>query len=93
MNTARARAWMFAQNLAILDPSARQPIVAQKDAEVLELAKVLRWPGPFAGFWLALVRLGERWRIRRKIEALQERVKKRREKLQNRPERVNKSRS
>jgi hypothetical protein len=81
MGKARARAWMFAQNLAILDPSARQPIIAQKDAEVLELAKLLRWPGPFLGCLLLLVRLGERWGIRRRIEALQERVKKRREKL------------
>jgi hypothetical protein len=87
MRTARARAWMFAQNLALLDPAEREPVIAQKDNEVLEIAKFLRWPGPLVGCLLGLVRLGERWSIRRKIAALEERVKARRQTLRNRPDR------
>jgi Family of unknown function (DUF5995) len=84
MKIARARAWTFAQNLAILDPLARQPIIARKENDVLELARFLRWPGFFLGCLLGLVRLGERWTVRRRIEALEQRVEKRRQHLRQR---------
>jgi hypothetical protein len=78
METARAQAWTFAQNLAIVDPPTRNALIAQKDERGLETAHFLRWPGFLLGCLFTLVRLGERWRIRGKIEALEERVRARR---------------
>jgi hypothetical protein len=79
MAFVRKRAWTFAQELAALDPSARTARIAEQDRHFLSLARFLRWPGFVLGCLLGVARLGERWTIKRKIEALQQKVERRRE--------------
>jgi hypothetical protein len=82
MAKVRAQAWNFAGQLAALDPSARGPLIAAQDSRTVKIAQFLRWPGFLVGTILGLVRLGERWTIRGKIEALRRCIQARRRKLQ-----------
>ena len=70
MNEARDAAWNFATHLATMTEVAQEVEIRQHDAEMLELARLVRYPGFLVGTVAKIVRLGERGDVRDIIEVL-----------------------
>ncbi len=70
LNAVRDGAWAFAQELALLEPTARGEALQRADAAVAANAKLLARPLPLMAFLCLLVRLPETGDPRRVIEAL-----------------------
>ena len=71
MDEARYAAWNFATHLATLEKVAQEAEIRRHDAEMLELAQLVRYPGFFLGAVTKIVRLGERGDVRDIIEILE----------------------
>lgn len=59
MTKARDSAWDFANELAALGPDHMEPAIARRDARMLEISHVVRYPGPYFEIVTKLIRLGE----------------------------------
>ncbi len=70
MEQARDFAWLSALRLAPLSPSEQAGCIAELDAEVAEIADLVRRPGPLLGLAARIVRLGERRSVPEIIEIL-----------------------
>ena len=71
MNRARDAAWDFAAHLATLGPPEQEEEIRHHDADMLELAKLIRFPGLVLGTVTKFVRLGERGSVPEIIRALE----------------------
>ena len=71
MDEARDAAWSFATQLGTLDEAAQDVEIQRRDAEMLELARFVRYPGFLLGAVTNIVRLGERGDVRDILEILE----------------------
>ena len=71
MDRARDCAWDFAQRLASLDVQAQEAEIRRQDANMLDLARRVRYPGLLLSTATKIVRLGERGSVREIIEVLE----------------------
>ena len=71
MDAARDGAWRFATLLATMDEAAQEAEIRRYDAEMLELGRLVRYPGIFLGTVTKIVRVGERGSVRDIIEILE----------------------
>ncbi len=71
MDEARDAAWNFATHLATLEEVAQEVEIRRHDAEMLDLARLVRYPGFLLGQVTKIVRLGERGDVRDIIEILE----------------------
>lgn len=71
MEQARDQAWSVAERLSPLSGDARSDAIREIDREFMAFGQLIRYPGPKLRIATALVRIGERGSVRRKIEILE----------------------
>ena len=67
---ARDEAWKFANELAALNPEEQKKKIAEKDAQIEALAKIVRNPGWFIKTFLFLIRIFETSKVSKVINVL-----------------------
>ncbi|MGJ8682263.1 DUF5995 family protein [Paraglaciecola sp.] len=70
MEKARDAAWEFAENLAPLSKPNQQVLISQKDQQMADFSKVIRFPGFTGSAIVKLIRIGERGDVVSKIKVL-----------------------
>ena len=70
MELARDGAWKFATTLANQAISEQEKLISQRDEDVAKKAKIITNPGFIANIILAIIRIGERGSVSKKINAL-----------------------